>query len=169
MHDLVIRMKKNADGTSALACTRTDGSVTWQAPKGAQGHFFALHDLTHYAVETVLGEPRGFYGLLAEGWNITDFGAPWARGALPASAGWVELIVGFLDSERAAGLQWSAAEFNEKATLYYSDHGGSAPRALNDNELGAIRDRRRDLFSQWAGVAGGGTLELPFDRKPLTR
>ncbi|MDF2775439.1 MAG: hypothetical protein K0S86_4940, partial [Geminicoccaceae bacterium] len=71
---LRIRIKKNADGSAALTCIRADGSVTWQRQEGAQGRFFPRHDLTHFAVETTLGHRRGFYGLVAEGWNITDFG-----------------------------------------------------------------------------------------------
>ena len=169
MADLTIRMKKRADGTSALSCTRADGSVTWQVPKGAQGMFFGRHDLTHYAVETVLGQRDGFFGLLAAGWNISDFGPPWPRGPVPVAAGWVELIVGFLDMERAGGAFWSAAEFNDKARLYYSDHstgrhGAPVTRALTDDELNAIRDRRRELFSEWAHVETGSALELAFNR-----
>jgi hypothetical protein len=35
-----------------LQCARNDGSVTWQSKHAAH---FALHDLTHYAIETALG------------------------------------------------------------------------------------------------------------------
>src|SRR4029078_13165965 len=101
MTRLSIRLKKNTDGTAALTCVRPDGTTTWHSPKGAQGHFFALHDLTHYAVESALGVPCGFYGLVSEGWYISDFGTPEKRGRMPAETGWVELIVGFSDMERA--------------------------------------------------------------------
>ena len=110
MSDLLIRIKKKNDGSAALSCLRADGSVTWQRQNGLQGRFFPLHDLTHYAVETVLGHTRGFYGLVAEGWDLTDFGNPWRRGPLPPEALVSEFIVGFLDRERGAGVEWSAAE-----------------------------------------------------------
>jgi len=168
MH-LSVRLKKNADGTAALTCVRPDGSTTWHSPKGAQGHFFALHDLTHYAVETTLGVSRGFYGVVASGWDISDFGKPEKRGQLPADAGWVELIVGFLDMERAMGEMYSAADWNEKARLYYDTNGGQPVRELGDDELNAIRDRRRELFSLWAAVPPGGTLELDFSLQPAGR
>src|SRR2546430_9090725 len=58
MNDLLIRIKKKSDGSAALSCLRADGSVTWQRQNGQQGRFFPLHDLTHYAVETVLGHTR---------------------------------------------------------------------------------------------------------------
>lgn len=67
MTDLIIRIKKKSDGSAALSCQRANGSVTWQRQDGARGAFFPLHNLTHYAVETVLGYQRGFWGLLAEG------------------------------------------------------------------------------------------------------
>src|SRR6476659_9963737 len=99
--DLVVRLKKHADGTSSLACTRADGSTTWQKNGDRTSTFFPLHDLTHFAVESTLRCKRGFYGLLAEGWNITDFGHPWPRGRIPADAEPAEVIVGCLDRERA--------------------------------------------------------------------
>ena len=34
-----------------------------------------LHDLIHYVVETTLGYREAFFGLLAAGWDIQDFGA----------------------------------------------------------------------------------------------
>ena len=61
MPDLLIRIKKKTDGSAALSCTRADGTTTWQRQDGQLGAFFPLHDLTHYAVETVLGLPRAFY------------------------------------------------------------------------------------------------------------
>src|SRR3989454_11044850 len=123
MNDLVIHMKKKADGSAALSCRRADGSVTWQRQDGQQGRFFPRHDLTHYAVETILGHLRGFYGLVAEGWDLTDFGQPWPKGPLPVEALASELIVGFLDRERAAGVEWSASDFNASAETFCAQRG----------------------------------------------
>src|SRR5712691_9180335 len=134
-HDLVIRVKKKTDGSAALSCRRADGSVTWQRQDGGQGRFFPLHDLTHYAVETVLGHPRGFYGLVAEGWDLSDFGKPWPRGPLPVESIASELVVGFLDRERAAGVEWSATDFNETAATYYAVHGLSGTCVVTDGDL----------------------------------
>lgn len=166
---LTIRIKKHADGSAALTCTRADGTVTWQRQQGAQAAFFPRHDLTHFAVETVLGHTRGFYGLVASGWDLTDFGAPWPRGPLPADLDPTELIVGFLDTERATGERWSAAEFNDKAAGYYRDHKlPSAPPTLSDEQLGRVRQRRAELFAAWDAVPVGGTIELAFDPAGVT-
>jgi hypothetical protein len=147
-----------------LSCTRRDGSVTWQRQQGAQGRFFPLHDLTHYAVETVLRHARGFYGMVASGWDISDFGAPWPRGRIPADAAPSELIVGFLDTERASGTRWTAADFNDKTALYYAEHNlATTPPTLTDDDLARVRQRRAQLFAEWDAVPPGGTLELTFD------
>jgi hypothetical protein len=80
---LLIEIAKRANGAGVLRCTRQDGSVTWQKQTKHAAHF-ALHDLTHYAVETALGYRRGFFGLIAEGWDVEDTTGKGARGALPA-------------------------------------------------------------------------------------
>lgn len=161
---LHIRIKKNADGSAALTCTREDGSVTWQRQHGAQAQFFPRHDLTHYAVETVLEHRRGFFGLVAEGWDLTDFGAPWPRGRIPSDTDPSELIVGFLDTERASGERWTVADFNDKAAVYYRDHcPENVPPILTDDDLACIRQRRAELFVQWESVSPGDALELVFD------
>jgi hypothetical protein len=164
MPDLTVRIKKNADGSGALTAIRRDGTVTWQRQKHTVGPFFALHDLTHYAVETTLGYTDAFYGLVADGWNLTDFGAPWARGPLPAEAGAAELIVGFLDTERASGTRWTADEFNDKTRLYYEQHGVNGACHITDQQLEDIRRCRAELFARWDDVPAGGTLELEFTR-----
>jgi hypothetical protein len=164
MPRLTIRIKKNRDGTAALSCTRADGTVTWQRQEGGQALFFPRHDLTHYAVETVLGHRRGFYGLVAEAWDLSDFGTPWPRGPIPADADPSELIVGLLDAERASGAEWTAAELTEQAAQYYASHGaaGAAP-VITEGQLARIRARMRELFARWDAVAPGETLELIFE------
>lgn len=161
---LTIRIKKNPDGSAALSCTRADGTVTWQRQLGAQGRFFPLHDLTHFAVETVLGHHRGFYGMVASGWDISDFGPPWRRGRIPNDMDPSELIVGFLDAERASAARWSADEFNDKVAAYYRDRlPGRTPPALTDDDLARVRQRRAELFEQWRAITPGDAIELTFD------
>lgn len=167
MAELLIRIKKKNDGSVALSCARADGSVTWQRQDGILGRFFPIHDLTHYAVETVLRHRKGFYGLVADGWDLTDFGAPWRRGRLPDDLDPSELIVGFLDAERAGGVEWTAEEFNEKLGLSYAQRGLARNDRLTEEELGRIRAERRNLISRWRALPSGETLELPFERDSL--
>ena len=165
MPDLIIRIKKKTDGAAALSCTRADGSVTWQRQEGQLGKFFPLHDLTHYAVECVLDLPRAFYGLLAEGWDLTDFGKTGTKGSLPEDALLAELIVGFFDLERATGTLSNAEEFNEKVRSWYADHN-RVPTSfrMSDAQLTRIRQVRADAFASWRALPPGDTMEIPFER-----
>lgn len=151
---MLIRLKKTSDGSSVLSCVRADGSTTWQRNEGRKGRFFPLHDLTHYAVETVLGHRRGFFGLVNEGWNLEDFGSPWPRGPMPADMDPSEAIVGLLDAERAQGTRLTAATFRE------SYPAGLA--SLTDEHLDEVRARRAELFALWDALPPGETLELKF-------
>lgn len=168
MPDLSIRIKKNPDGSAALSCTRADGTTTWQRQLGQQGGFFPFHDLTHYAVETVLGLRGGFYGLIAEGWNLTDFGKPWPRGPLPAEALLTEMIVGFLDGERAMGITRRAAELRDDVAMHHAQRGQVGDCAITDAQLERVRATRGELFARWHAVIPGGALELEFDRAAMS-
>ena len=165
---LHIRLKRHSDGSASLTCTRRDGSVTWQRLRGPTAIVMPAHDLTHYAVETALGFRRGFYGLLAEGWEITDFAKPWPRGPIPDEALVVELIVGFFDAERRQGEAMTAEAFQEQAEQYVGSRlavGKKMPdglRSLSDAELEQVRARRDELLSWWAAVPVGGALDLEF-------
>jgi hypothetical protein len=159
-----IRITKRADGGSVLSCTRNDGTVTWQRQRGKNAVFFPLHDLTHYAVESTLGHEAGFYGLVAEGWDIGDFGSPWPRGPMPDDALASELIVGFLDAERAGGVTWTAADLNEKAALYNAEHDRPPKwKALTDDDLTRVRSAARELIARWRALDPGEMIELQFD------
>jgi hypothetical protein len=177
---LLIELTRRPDGGYVIACTRADGTVTWQ--RGGSATFFPGHDLTHYAVETELRHRRGFFGLLAEGWAFTDFSGDWPRGRIPADAEPAELIVGLLDSERhgvgtatltdpdicGGERPMTAAEFNAAAARFFEQIGCTdVPPAqrvnLTDDELSRIRRRRDELLAEWECVPAGGRLELTFE------
>jgi len=171
--DLTIRIKRHPDGTASLTCTRADGSTTWQRQRGGYALVFPSHDLTHFAVETTLGYAHGFYGLLADGWDITDFTAPWPRGPVPHDALEVELIVGFFESERRDSGAWAAEELYAHAQRYVDAqralHPGRAiaePPRLTDAQVALVRDARDELLQRWGEVPPGESLELPFARGP---
>jgi hypothetical protein len=160
---LTIRLKKELDGAVVQVCTRPDGSSTWQRLPAGRSAFFPIHDLTHYAVETILNHRLGFYGLLAGGWAFTDFAAPWPRGRIPADADPSELIVGFFDAQRVGNHDWPAAEFNQYAADFYAAMGAPNPPLLNDEQLERIRARLRELLARWEVLPPGDELELRFD------
>jgi hypothetical protein len=148
---LQIEILKKPDHTGVLRCTRADGSVTWQKQTTHTAAHFALHDLTHYAVETALSYRRGFFGLIGEGWEIEDTTGKGSRGELPPKALEVERIVGLFDSERGCGSRWNMEDFNK-----------FAPRQLTQSEIQNVRALRAELFARWAEVNPGEKLELTF-------
>ncbi len=148
---LRIEIAKQPDGSGVLRCTRQDGSVTWQKQTKHAVHF-ALHDLTHYAVETALGYRHAFFGLIAEGWDVDDTAGKAARGPLPVEAIEVERIVGLFDAERASGVLWTPEEFS-----------AVAPRPLTGPEIESVRTLRAMLFKRWFAIAPGEKLELEFE------
>jgi hypothetical protein len=153
---LRIQITKRADGGGVLRCVREDGSYTWQKQTSRHAPFFALHDLTHFAVESTLGFRRGFFGLIAQGWDIEDTTGQGSRGPLPDEAAEVEHIVGFLDGERGSGTLWTAGDYNRFLPEWPMRH-------LTDESLARVRARRAELFAEWSAVAPGATLELRFE------
>jgi len=160
-----VQLTKRPDGGVVLRCVRADGSATWQRHEGPRAAFFPFHDLTHLAVESTLGFARGFYGLVADGWDLDDTGGKGRRGRLPAEAVLVEHLVGLLDRERVGGAPpLSAAEL--RAQL---ETAGQSPPPLTDAELDAARARVAELHDAWAALPAGATLDLPFDRRAGVR
>jgi hypothetical protein len=159
---VLIEFTKRADGRTVLRCVRADGSVTWQRNDDENAQFFPLHDLTHYAVETELGFARGFFGLIAEGWNIDETTGKGARGALPNESLEVEYLVSAFSAERAGGVVASAVEFNELAATFASAKRMPAPRRLTDEDLAQVRARFDEVSKKWRALPSDSTLELAF-------
>lgn len=163
MPELMVRIKRKASGEAALTCQRADGSVTWQNQEGQAGRFFPMHDLTHFAVESILGLDCAFFGSIANGWNISDFAAPGANRRLSEQALFAELVVGFFDLEQRTGELGDADDFAWKTQLYCEEHK-MPPMSLRitDDQIAAIRAKRSELFAAWSAIQPGETLELRF-------
>lgn len=148
--------------SGVLRCIRADGTTAFQTQSDRHAPFFALHDLTHFAVETTLGCHNAFYGLIAQGWSIDDTEGAGPRGPLPPEALEVEVFVGMLDAERAGGVPWTVDEFNDFTALHAAAQGHPPPRRLSHAEYAAIRSKRAELFAKWAAVPPGECLTLDF-------
>ena len=148
---LRIEILKQPDGAGVLRCTRQDGSVTWQKQM-KHAPYFALHDMTHYAVESALGYRHGFFGLIAGGWDIEDTTGKGACGVLPSEALEVEQIVGLFQSEQTSSSLWTTEQFNS-----------FAPRPLTDADIRNVRGLRGELFEKWFAIPPGAKLVLEFE------
>lgn len=162
---LTLQLKKHADGRTAFSLLRADGSRTWQRQE-RHASFFAAHDLTHYAVETVLGLRGAFYGLVAQGWDFDDFLPPYPRGPLPAEALYAETLVGLLDVERGTvahgATLMSAEEFAAQLASKLESAKLQFTLPLDESRLQAVRSTRDALIARWQALPSGQTLELAF-------
>lgn len=153
-----IEIKKRRDARPVLTCVRPDGTRTW-----AELHpFQPVHDLTHYAVESVLGFDEAFFRLVASGWRITDFEEPHASERMRAQAHWAETIVGLLDRERGTERIHTPTEFEEALAAALEGQSAQPCRALTAGELAAIRALRSRLTAQWLALDAGSTLLVEF-------
>jgi hypothetical protein len=160
--ELRVQFTKRTDGSVVLRCVRRDGSATWQRHE-KHASFFSYHDLRHFAVETTLGLRKGFYGLIADGWDIADTTGKGARGKFSAASVFVEHIVGLFERERAGGAPpLSASEFNAQIhTMIGTDPDRPS---FTDAQLTNVRNLTEELHNRWAGIPVGSTLELTFSR-----
>jgi hypothetical protein len=163
--ELLVQLTKRADGAAVLRAVRRDGSATWQRQNGSRALFFPFHDLTHFAVETTLGLSQGFFGLIADGWDIEDTEGKGTRGPLPHGAALAEHLVGLFDRERMGGAApMSAAEFNAVVEQLIATKRIERAPTFTDAQLAAVRQRIEALHGEWAALAPGAALELRFDR-----
>ena len=171
---------KDPGSKDVLACIRQDGSRTWSKLHAA----FPIHDMTHFAVETEMCAKHGFFGLIAQGWDISDFGIPEKRATLPLEALWVEHVVGVIWHEYVTREATPYEEFSAaiEATLsslrdslirnsqrggpraeYSSDEKQIIERGIPEENRTRIVAHLGQLAASWAHTQRGEILELSFD------
>ena len=64
-----MEITKNIGKPHVICYMRDDGSKTWMHAD----NFFVRHDLSHYAIEKILGYTTAFMGMLNNGMDIKDF------------------------------------------------------------------------------------------------
>jgi len=155
---MVIQLKKGRDGPATLACVRVDGTRTW----GKEHPFFPVHDITHCAVESVLGFEHAFFGLIATGWDIDDFEKPGASRRMPVQALVAEHVVGVFDRERALPTPLTVTEFNETVFASLPPLQRDAFQPLTDAQVSHVRALRSTLEAHWHALPVGATMEVTF-------
>jgi hypothetical protein len=155
---LIIRLKKGRDGPDSLACVRDDGTSTWRRIQRG----LAFHDLAHFAVETELGIPDGFFGLVAGGWSFEALVAAEERSHIPPGAMWVELLVNQFLTEAACGEAYDDDAFRDGIRRAAEKIHVAPPRVLDSAEIARIRGRIVALVARWKALETGDTLELEF-------
>lgn len=148
---------------SVFKCIRSDETETWM--KITQ--LFTLeHDLVHYAIETTLNFQQAFYGLLMQGYNITDFETPrhlrlpaLLPANLPLEAQQAEMLVNLFQTDLHN--EEDIADFISVAQFTFQTQSVPFP-GITEQEVAQIRNNIRALLQEWHKLSDGETLELIF-------
>ena len=162
MPALTFRIKKRIDASSILVLVREDGSST-TGSIGPPNGYGPVHDLAHYVVERALGLGEGFLGLVASGWDISDFEQKGAAKRLPVEAILAEVAAGEI-SRQALMWRWSSAEdyaWAVETTIRRSQPDYTLPAIAHDAFEG-MRAELLQLRQRWNELSPGETLELSF-------
>jgi hypothetical protein len=152
---MTIHFRKLEDKPCVLSVLRDDGSETWQS-YGNQSDFFPIHDLTHYAVETELGYQNAFFGIIAAGREIGDFG-PGDAATLHHEAHHAEMIVGLIGIPNRIPYREILEIINSK-----SAEKGLGSIELTEFQLDSIQFKATQLIKRWDEICPGETLVLEF-------
>lgn len=140
-----------------FVCLREDGTSTWMPTSS----FFVVHDLAHYVVETRLGFASGFYGLVKDGMDITDFSNKQKISPrdLPDEAMFTEHAVNILLAELSdkRPVENFQDTVNEACSRMGRPSWTIAPEMLE-----SIRLELRTLLERWKQLPENRTLELIF-------
>ncbi|MDE0470193.1 MAG: hypothetical protein OYL97_24350 [Candidatus Poribacteria bacterium] len=156
---MVIRFKKGKNQwkhkPDTLTCIRDDGSVTWTYLHRE----FAIQDLAHYVVETTLGLENAFLGLIAKGYDISDFNQPKAERPfeIPKEALNTEVIVGLLQTDLLESLRGNA----DRCELL-RDYGALLPVKIADVQLETMQQKLQALLQKWHDLQPGESMVLQF-------
>jgi hypothetical protein len=162
MTTLTVRIKKRPDASAMLTLLRADGTSTSGAIGPPDG-YGPVHDLAHYVVERALGLTKGFFGLVASGWEIRDFEVKGTAKTLPAEAILAEVAAGEI-SRQAMMWQWSSADdyaWAVETTVRKSQPDYALP-TITHEMFDGMRSELLGLRHRWNQLTPGETLELSF-------
>jgi hypothetical protein len=155
---MLIRISKHTGKPNVIKYIRDDGTETWMQTDD----FFVRHDLSHFALETVLGYKTAFNGMINSGMDIKDFENREKRRAMKVTdeAGYAENMANLFLGEVVQG---NFEDFNavQQQTLAYTNDG-IPPIDLADEKIQAVRKYFRQLLAEWELLPSGQTMELVF-------
>lgn len=161
---LRISIKKQIHKPCILTITRSDGSSTWtKLHRGME-----THDLAHYAVEKSLNFEHAFYGIINQGYQISDFELPKTQRPnavkpenLNPEALITEHLVNLLEVEFLnSGLNTKL--LNDLQQIL-NDTNLPFPKSLDEKMLESIRQLYHSLYNKWVNLEDDNTLYLELD------
>jgi hypothetical protein len=157
MPSLQVNLKKISADQSSFHCRRPDGTDVWSRVHP----FYPHHDLSHFAVESALGLRQGFYGLIADGWDLSDFLEQGAATRLPVEAFWTECVVGVTELlNRNAPLP--LGEWQDALDQSVAGQKLAPFRRVGADEYARMNSLRFALLARWTALPTGETLALEF-------
>lgn len=160
---LTLEFKKSVP-RPILTVRRADGTATWM--KLYPG--MAMHDLTHYVIESVLALDNAFYGILARGYDIEAFELPPEKRPyalqpknLPPEALQVEHLVNLLLTELQSGER--ITDFQDLFQSILTEADLPVMGDLTDVVLSDIREQVRELQASWRLLPVGGQLVFTLE------
>jgi hypothetical protein len=153
---LRIEFKKASDRTIFI-CTREDETSTWME----SSEFFVAHDLAHYVIEKGLSFKHGFYGLIEQGMNITDFEKKqkFNPREMPVETFYAELLVNLLMTELSDKRQMD----NFQKTFNDVCLQSKLPiLEIDPDVLQNMRSELADLVTHWKSIPSKKSLNLTF-------
>ena len=154
-----ISIQKFSGKSPVITCTRDNGSITWQS-YGNQGKFFPLHDLTHFVLETELEYRNAFFGMIASGRDLNDFGSGDAATFHPEAVH-AEMLAGLLSAVGGNGSNLSYEAIKETIDIK-SQEAGIPPMVLTEKQFGSIRQQTQKLIDEWNRLPQEDALVLTF-------
>lgn len=148
---------------ATIKCVRADGTETCMR---INHHFTLEHDLIHYAIERALKFGNGFYGLIDQGYSISDFRAPRSQrpaallpGNLPKEAHQTEILADLFQTELPEELELE--DFIDIARITFDAQQVKFPE-ITEEHVGTIRADIRSLLHHWHYLPAGQVLALDF-------
>jgi len=105
---------------------------------------------------------NAFFGLVAQGWDITRLTDRDVRAILPPEGLWTEFVVGLVQTERLATEPLSVADFNDLLEKEKENFGLKYDRQLTDDELLRIRQIFLEKYSEWRALKPGESMSMNF-------
>jgi hypothetical protein len=151
-------MTKNTGKPHVIKYIRDNGTETWMY----SDDFFVHHDLSHYAIESVMEYKTAFNGMLNNGMNIKDFEDKEKRDKMNVTdeAFYAENMSNLFLTEIMQGEfdDFNAVQQQAFASFNYQYKTITLPA----EKIAAIRNYLRQLLQQWNEMPAGQTLELTF-------
>jgi hypothetical protein len=152
---MVMEITKNIDKPHVICYVRDDRTKTWMHAD----NFFVRHDLSHYAIEKILGYTTAFMGMLNKGMDIKDFENREKRSkmAITNEARNSEQMANLFLMEVAQG---NLEDFNDTLKQTFTGTQVIDVPFLTSNEVAAIRNYLKELYKNWDELPAGETMSL---------